>query len=119
MRSHEPLRTAVRAALAHLKVKLQADLAKRSPEKALRRLHVREEQAHDGRHYAQAPRPYSQSGYTLVTKALPYLVERVNDASIPAADLSPIEQAARVWRNDVIADLEAVPKLSLPRRWPS
>src|SRR6266481_94246 len=35
MKKHDALRTAVRQATAHLKVRLEADLAKRSPEKVL------------------------------------------------------------------------------------
>src|SRR5439155_959245 len=63
MRSHDALRTAVRQALAHVKVRLQSEIAKRSPEKALRHLRVRQEQAAQGRLYTNG------SGHTLVRKA--------------------------------------------------
>ena len=106
MRTHDDLRAAVQQALAHVKVRLQSEIAKRSPEKALRHLHVREEQAEAGRLYTNG------SGHTLVSKALPHLVERVTDASIPVADLSPIEQGARAWLDDVIADLGGTQNIS-------
>ena len=115
MRTHDDLRTAVRQALAHVKVRLQSELAKRSPEKALRHLHVRDAQAEAGRTSSE-PRPYTVgSGHTIVAKALPFLVERVNDATIPASDLSPVEQAARAWRDDVLSDLGGVTNISAAR----
>ena len=99
---YDSLRAQVRQSLAHLKVKLQNEVARRSPEKALRDLHARAEQAEEGR---SAPRPYSpRSGTTVVRQALPYLVERVADERVPVDALSPIEQAAREFRHDLIVD---------------
>ncbi len=50
-------------------------------------------------------RPYQQHGRHLVTKALPYLIERVKDPAIADDALSPVERAARDWRQEVVADL--------------
>ncbi len=47
-----------------------------------------------------------------MSKAVPYLLERVTDLSVPDETLSPVELAARAWRQEVIADLgglESVP----------
>lgn len=60
----------------------------------------------------RAKRPYQRSGLHVVNKALPYLLERVTDPAIPDETLSPVELAARAWRQEVIADLgglESVP----------
>jgi hypothetical protein len=61
-------------------------------------------------------RPYQQHGRHLVTKALPYLIERVKDPAIGDDALSPVERAARDWRQEVVADLggpSAVPAAKL------
>ncbi len=50
-------------------------------------------------------RPYQHSGLHVVNKALPLLLERVTDPAIPDETLSPVELAARAWRQEVIADL--------------
>ncbi len=50
-------------------------------------------------------RPYHQHGHGVVEKALPYLLGRVKDALIPEEKLSPVERAAREWRQEVLADL--------------
>ena len=116
LKKHDGLRTAVRQATAHLKVRLQTDLAKRSPEKALRRLGAREEQADEGRRYSQEARPYTLSGATIVAKAAPFLVERVNDDSVPTDALSPVEQAARALRHEMLADLGGTQHVSAAKR---
>lgn len=57
-------------------------------------------------------RPYHRSGRIAVAKALPFLVERARDPAIPDGSLSPVERAAREWRQAVVADLggaEVVP----------
>jgi hypothetical protein len=57
-------------------------------------------------------RPYHRSGEHVITRALPYLLERVADQGIPDQELSPIERAARSWRIEVLDDLggpESVP----------
>ena len=116
MRSHDGLRTAVRQATAHLKVRLQTDLAKRSPEKALRRLNVYAEQADDGQRYSQAPRPYTLSGQTLVRKATPYLLARIVDENVPATDLTPLEVVAREMRQQIIADCDGIKAITTTKR---
>ncbi len=60
----------------------------------------------------RARHPDHPQGPKVVTRALPHLLERIVDRSLPDAALSPIERAAREWRQEVIADLggpEAVP----------
>jgi hypothetical protein len=97
---YDELRDAVRSATAHLEVKLMADLAKKSPGaalKGLRRIADDEPEPES--------RPYHQHGLHTVKRALPFLLERVNDTAIPDADLSPVEHAARQWRESVISDL--------------
>lgn len=54
----------------------------------------------------RARRPYHRSGLHVVSKALPYLLERVADPEIPEADLSPVEQAARAWRRERLQELD-------------
>ena len=59
-----------------------------------------------------AKRPYVRSGLHVVRGALPVLLARVTDPAVPDGALSPVEQAARDWRAEVLADLggpEAVP----------
>jgi hypothetical protein len=53
----------------------------------------------------RAPRPYHPSGHHTIRKALPELLERVADPHLPPAELSPLELAAREWRQEVLADL--------------
>jgi len=60
----------------------------------------------------RARRPYHRAGLHVVSRALPYLLERVADPAIPDEALSPVERAARAWRLEVLEDLggsEAVP----------
>ena len=60
----------------------------------------------------RAKRPYHRSGRIAVARALPHLMERVRDPAIADGTLSPIELAAREWRQAVLADLggaEATP----------
>jgi hypothetical protein len=56
-----------------------------------------------------APRPgaraYHRHGHGPVKRALPFLLERVADAGVPDAALSPVEAAARAWRREAEADL--------------
>ena len=57
-------------------------------------------------------RPYHRHGQGLVTKAIPYLVERVKDPALRDDALTPVERAARAWRTEVVQDLggpEAIP----------
>ncbi len=60
----------------------------------------------------RAKRPYQRSGLHVVNKALPFLLERVANAAVPDELLSPVELAARAWRQEILVDLggsEAVP----------
>jgi hypothetical protein len=54
---------------------------------------------------AQRRREYMRHGQTVVAKAMPYLQVRVGDASVADDALSPVELAARRWKEDVIEDL--------------
>ena len=57
-------------------------------------------------------RPYHRHGQGLVTKAIPYLVERVKDPALRDDALTPVERGARAWRTEVVQDLggpEAIP----------
>jgi hypothetical protein len=97
---YDSLRAQVRAALAHLETKLQADLAKRSPGAALRGLRrIRDEEPDE------APREYHQSGMHGLRKQLPHILTRISDDTLAPHDLSPFEATARQWRESVITDL--------------
>jgi len=97
---YDELRDAVRIATAHLEVKLMSELAKKSLGAALKGLRrVRDDDPEP------ESRPYHQHGLHTIKRAPPFLVERVNDATIPDVDLSPVEHAARQWRENVISDL--------------
>jgi len=61
-------------------------------------------------------RPYQRSGLHVVNKALPYLLERVTDLAIPDETLSPVELAARTWRQAVIADLGGLESVSAAKQ---
>jgi hypothetical protein len=50
-------------------------------------------------------RPYLASGHVIVTKALPFLVERVTDPAVPETALSPLERTVRGWRTEILEDL--------------
>jgi hypothetical protein len=97
---YDELRDAVRSATAHLEVKLMADLAKKSPGAALKGLRriADDEPESDSR-------PYHQHGLHTLKRALPFLLERVTDPAIPDGHLSPVENAARQWRESVLRDL--------------
>ena len=102
-RSGEPydaLHAAIREATAHLEVKLQAELAKRSPGAALRGLRSIRDQDDDARD--EPSRRYDKSGVNSLQRAMPHLLERISDDAI--TDLTPVEQAAREWKEGVIAD---------------
>jgi len=97
---YDELRAAVNDATAHLQVKLMSTLAQKNPAAALKGLRrVRDDDPEP------ESRPYHQHGLHTIKRALPFLVERVNDAAIPDADLSPVEHAAQQWRENVISDL--------------
>jgi hypothetical protein len=60
----------------------------------------------------RARRPYHQHGQGIVSRALPHLMARVIDPHLPTESLSPVERAARDWRQQVLDDLgglDAVP----------
>src|SRR5947209_19416333 len=50
-------------------------------------------------------RPYHRSGLYSASRALPDIIARITDTTVPDDALSPVEQAARAWRADVLADL--------------
>ncbi len=50
-------------------------------------------------------RAYHRSGEHTVARALPYLLERVADEKLPAEQLTPLEAAARAWRQEAEQDL--------------
>ncbi len=50
-------------------------------------------------------RAYHKHGQGVVTKALPYLLERVVDDRLPDDALTPLETAARAWRREAAEDL--------------
>jgi hypothetical protein len=50
-------------------------------------------------------RPYHRSGEHIITKALPFLVERVGDATVPDHALTPLERTVRGWRAEILDDL--------------
>jgi hypothetical protein len=52
-----------------------------------------------------AKRPYHRHGNGVVTKALPYLLERVADERLRDEELTPLEVAARAWRHEAEKDL--------------
>jgi hypothetical protein len=99
---YDELRSAVAAATAHAQIKLEAALAARSPGQALKQL--RRVRARDDDPEPPS-RSYQQHGLHTLKKALPHLVERVADESIPSDALTPVESAAREFRADVLADL--------------
>jgi len=97
---YDEMRDSVRAALAHLETKLQAELAKRSPGAALKGLRrVRDEEPDD------TPREYHKAGLHSLKRALPRLLDHIGDADVPTSDLTDVEHAARQFQRDVIADL--------------
>jgi len=84
----------------HSEIKLQGEIARRSPGAALKGLRrVRDD----------APEPdsrsYHQSGLHTLKQNLPHVLDRIRDDTLPADDLSPLEAAARQWRENVISDL--------------
>ena len=50
-------------------------------------------------------RPYHRSGEHIVAKAMPFLVERVTDPSVPDDVLTPVERTVRGWRDEILEDL--------------
>jgi hypothetical protein len=63
----------------------------------------------------QAHRPYHQHGQGIVSRALPHLMARVVDPHLPTESLSPVEQAARDWRQQVLDDLGGLDAVSATR----
>jgi len=61
-------------------------------------------------------RAYHQHGHGLVTRALPFLVTRLADSTVPDSDLSPIERTARALRQDLLDDLGAPEVVSAAQR---
>jgi hypothetical protein len=53
----------------------------------------------------RATRSYHRTGAYPVSRALPFLVERVKDPSVADDALTPLERGARAWRGEVLHDL--------------
>jgi hypothetical protein len=64
----------------------------------------------------QARRPYHQHGQGIISRALPHLMERVLDPGLSETVLSPVERAARDWRQQVLDDLGGLDAVSATRR---
>jgi hypothetical protein len=109
---YDSLRSALAAARAHLQVKLQAEVAKRNPGRALKNLN-------GGSHHRDAddeshPRLYQKTGATFLGKRLPSILARISDDTI--TDLSPLEQAAKSWRDAMIDHLGGLDAITPPQR---
>jgi len=105
---YDELRAAIRAATAHVEVKLMADLAQRSPGAALKGLRrVRDDDE------PEPSRRYDRSGVNTIKRALPHLLDRVNDPTI--TDLTPVEAVAREWKENVVRDCGGVAALTTTR----
>ena len=63
----------------------------------------------------KSPRPYHHHGQTTLRKSLPQLLERVADDNLPSEQLSPLELAAREWRQEVLADLGGAEQVAATR----
>jgi hypothetical protein len=57
------------------------------------------------RSHREPRRQYHPSGQYAIRRALPELLTRVADPSLPEDQLSPVERAARAWRLEVLQDL--------------
>jgi len=97
---YNTLRSRVAAARAHCQVRLQLNLAKRSPGAALRESRKAYDADIDG-----VSREYMQTGVNSMKKNLPTLLSRAVDERIATSDLAPLEALARDWRDSVIRDL--------------
>jgi hypothetical protein len=60
-------------------------------------------------------RAYHQHGHGPVTRALPFLVARLTDSTVPDSDLSPVERTARALREDMLEDLGGAEVVSVIR----
>lgn len=57
-------------------------------------------------------RPYHRSGHYAASRALPEMMARITDATVPDDALSPVEQAARDTIRNVVADLGGIENVS-------
>jgi len=84
-------------------VKLQSELARKSPGAALKQLRrVRSDRDDEPE---EPPRRYDQSGVNTLKRQLPDVLARVSDDTLARDKLAPLEVAARDWRESVIRDL--------------
>jgi hypothetical protein len=81
-----------------VQVRLQADLAKRSPGAALKEM----QRHHDPDEDRDPSRTYERTGYHTVKREMPRLLARISDDT--TTDLSPVEAAAKEFRDSLIAD---------------
>lgn len=58
-----------------------------------------------------------KSGRSIVERALPYLIERIRDHSVPDETLSPFERAIREWRQRVIEEKGGLKNWNSLRLW--
>jgi hypothetical protein len=108
---YDSLRTAVREALLHSEIKLQGEIARRGPGAAVKGLRrVRDD---DGE---EPSRGYQQHGAHALRRALPHLLQRVNDDAVPIDALTPVEQAARTLRQTMLADLGGAERVTAAKR---
>jgi hypothetical protein len=97
------MRRAIAQARAHVEVKLQSELAKKSPGAALKAL--QRQITDDDAEPDEPTRTYTRSGMHSMRRHLPNVLSRIQDESISRDDLHPVEAAAKDWRDAVIADL--------------
>ena len=98
---YDSMRHRIAEARAHAEVKLQSELARRSPGAALKEL---QRVRHRDEEPEEPSRPYQQHGLHTLSKMLPNVLSRVENEQIASADLHPLEATAREWREAVIAD---------------
>jgi hypothetical protein len=61
-------------------------------------------------------RAYHRHGQGVVAKALPYLLERVAESTLPDETLTPLELAARQWHREAERDLGGVDTIAATKR---
>lgn len=100
---YDTLCSAIAQAQAHVEVKLQSELARKSPGAALKQLRrVRSERDDEPE---EPLRRYDQSGVNTLKRQLPDVLARVCDDTVIPDNLAPLEVAARDWREGVIRNL--------------
>jgi hypothetical protein len=93
---YDDLRRAIAEATAYLEMELRHERAKKDPGAALKEL--RRHRMRDDAEPEPEARAYQRHGLHSLRKALPALLDRVRDDSVPTNALSPVEQAAGALR---------------------